>query len=206
MTVFEYSSILIAILIGQSAVKISEKIVCVLDQPESLKLYVFELSFAVFVLLRIVIAFFYYFAKLNGLETIEPANFILGPFLAFFCIYLSAHYLPIPTVMNGTISIEKYFWNIDRLKVYCSLLGVSVIYPVVSMQFLTEEFEVFKASWEGWPVVIQGIAIIISGFYLERAITVFGIPKIKSGITIFALLGILFFVFLRSDVLSLVGS
>ena len=54
--------------------------------------------------------------------------------------------------------------------------------------------------------MIQGIVIIIFGFYLERAIAVFGIPKIKSGITIFALLGILFFVFLRSDVLSLVGS
>ena len=75
MSVFEYSSILLAIVLGHSLVLLCDKITYAISQENSLRLYWFELLVAFNLLNMQLSAFFYIFTEAANMTEMKYVNF-----------------------------------------------------------------------------------------------------------------------------------
>ena len=75
MSVFEYSSILLAIVLGHSLVLLFDKITYAISQENSLRLYWFELLVAFNLLNMQLSAFFYIFNEAANMTEVKYVNF-----------------------------------------------------------------------------------------------------------------------------------
>jgi len=108
MPVFEYSSILLAIVLGHSLALLFDKITYTISQENSLRLYWFELLVAFNLLNMQLFAFFYIFNEAANITEMKYVDF-LGPFTVFFMGYIATYFFPLPKSSLNISDIGAYY-------------------------------------------------------------------------------------------------
>lgn len=87
MTVFEYSSVLIAIIIGMTVNELLQRITNILSRENGLALYWYEAFFTIIFLIATIAYFFSYFSIAGSADRITVTMF-LGPFTVICVWYI----------------------------------------------------------------------------------------------------------------------
>ena len=85
MTVFEYSSVLMAIIIGMTVNELLQRITNILSRENGLALYWYEAFFTILFLISTIALFFSYFGIAVSTDRISVTMF-LGPF-TIICVW-----------------------------------------------------------------------------------------------------------------------
>ena len=87
VTVFEYSSVLMAIIIGMTVNELLQRITNILSRENGLALYWYEAIFTIVMLTATIAIFFGYFGLAGGTDRITVTMF-LGPFTTICVWYI----------------------------------------------------------------------------------------------------------------------
>ena len=124
MTVFEYSSVLIAIIIGMTVNELLQRITNILSRENGLALYWYEAIFTIFMLTATIAIFFGYFGLAGGTDRITVTMF-LGPFTIICVWYILIFFFPVPKKEDGAIDIEAHFISkVPRWAVFTGLFMI----------------------------------------------------------------------------------
>ena len=124
MTVFEYSSVLMAIIIGMTVNELLQRITNILSRENGLALYWYEAIFTIFMLTATIAIFFGYFGLAGGTDRITVTMF-LGPFTTICVWYILIFFFPVPKKEDGAIDIEAHFISkVPRWAVFTGLFMI----------------------------------------------------------------------------------
>jgi hypothetical protein len=173
MSVFEYSSILIAIIAGQIANEVLQRMVFIMKQDGWISRYYAEMYFLSFLIVFLIGYFFNYFTIASTLEKITVFNFI-GPCTSFCILYFVVSFAPIPHPRENNTDIETYFAvNVPK---FCLPLGAFSLLH----QFLMLTLEPnLTSSTTFWTPIYWSLIAIVSGPLVKRFIDKFGIRLFK---------------------------
>ena len=133
MTVFEYSSVLMAIIIGMTVNELLQRITNILSRENGLALYWYEAIFTIFMLTATIAIFFGYFGLAGGTDRITVTMF-LGPFTIICVWYILIFFFPVPKKEDGAIDIEAHFISkVPRWAVFNGLFMIAIPFANLTM-------------------------------------------------------------------------
>ena len=133
MTVFEYSSVLMAIIIGMTVNELLQRITNILSRKHGLALYWYEAFFTIVFLTSTIAIFFGYFGLARGTDRISVTMF-LGPFTIICVWYILIFFFPVPKKEDGAIDIEAHFISkVPRWAVFTGLFMIVRPFATLTM-------------------------------------------------------------------------
>ena len=124
MTVFEYSSVLMAIIIGMTVNELLQRVTNILSRENGLALYWYEAFFTILFLIATIAYFFSYFSIAGSTDRITVTMF-LGPFTVICVWYILIFFFPVPKKEDGAIDIEAHFISkVPRWAVFTGLFMI----------------------------------------------------------------------------------
>ena len=176
MSVFEYSSVFIAIIVGQTANELLQRMAHIMKQDRWIRLYKVEMFSMCAYLVVATSYFFAYWGIAANLDEITMSGF-LGPIIAFSLLYFLAYFAPVPHPRENISDIEGYF--VEKLPNSQILFGMYVIVNPVIQALTLDSSLLLEPYYQAliWP----GIAYTIISFAYRPAIEMFGIQRVKIG-------------------------
>jgi len=183
MSVFEYSSVFIAIIVGQTANELLQRMAHIMKQDRWIRLYKVEMFSMCAYLVVATSYFFGYFAVASNLNEITIFSF-LGPIIAFSLLYFLAYFAPVPHPRENISDIEVYF--VENLPKSQILFGIYVVVNPVIQALTLDSNLLFEPYYQAviWP----GVAYTLMSFVYRPAIEKFGIQRTKIGGVLFVVI------------------
>ena len=175
MTVFEYSSVLIAIIIGMTVNELLQRITNVLSRENGLALYWYEAFFTIIFLIATIVYFFSYFSIAVSADRITVTMF-LGPFTVICVWYILIFFFPVPKKEDGAIDIEAH--HISKVPRWAVFTGLFMI--VTPFATLTMDSDIsllfISASIQSF---LGGLLMIVLGVLTPMIVSRIGIRRFK---------------------------
>ena len=175
MTVFEYSSVLIAIIIGMTVNELLQRITNVLSRENGLALYWYEAFFTIIFLIATIVYFFSYFSIAGSADRITVTMF-LGPFTVICVWYILIFFFPVPKKEDGAIDIEAH--HISKVPRWAVFTGLFMI--VTPFATLTMDSDIsllfISASIQSF---LGGLLMIVLGVLTPMIVSRIGIRRFK---------------------------
>ena len=134
MTVFEYSSVLMAIIVGMTVNELLQRITNVLSRANGLALYWYEAFFTIIFLIATIAYFFSYFSIAGSADVITVTMF-LEPFTVICVWYILIFFFPVPKKEDGAIDIEAHFISkVPRWAVFTGLFMIVTPFAMLTME------------------------------------------------------------------------
>ena len=193
MSVFEYSSVFIAILAGQIVNEVLQRMGFIMQQDRWVTRYYAEWLFMASILFGIVTLFFQYFVVMSAAERITLPQFLSWVTL-WVIIYFLAYFAPSPHPRENVSEIESYFSKrlpyIFKFTGFGILLAQTIILLVYNPSLLLNPFR---------PLLWGSLSYILFGFILGIVIDKYGIRKVKATFVFLLLTSLIGITFLGSE-------
>ena len=175
MTVFEYSSVLIAIIIGMTVNELLQRITNILSRENGLALYWYEAIFTIFMLTATIVYFFSDFRIAGNTDRITVTMF-LGPFTIICVWYILIFFFPVPKKEDGAIDIEAHFISkVPRWAVFTGLY--MIVTPFANLTMDSDISLLFiSASIQSY---LGGLLMIVLGVLTPILVPRLGIRRFK---------------------------
>ena len=143
MTVFEYSSVLMAIIVGMTVNELLQRITNILSRENGLALYWYETFFTIIFLIATIAFFFSYFSIAGSADVITVTMF-LGPFTVICVWYILIFFFPVPKKEDGAIDIEAHF--ISKVPRWAAFNGLFMIATPLAMLTMDSDISLLFIS------------------------------------------------------------
>ena len=175
MTVFEYSSVLMAIIIGMTVNELLQRITNILSREHGLALYWYEAVFTILFLISTIALFFSYFGIAVSTVRISVTMF-LGPFTTICAWYIAMYFFPVPKKEDSAEDIEKYF--ISKAPRWSVFLGlIMLVAPFANLTMDSDVSMLFiSASIQAY---LGGLLMIVLGVTAPFFFSRFGVRRFK---------------------------
>jgi hypothetical protein len=109
MSIFEFSSIIVAIVVGLAIANVLDKFSHTIKVTNWIKQGWFQ-SLACVLVLNMMLGYFWgFWGMFYGLTEIGLLEFVLGPFISITSLYLISIFLPVPRLNENSTDIDDYF-------------------------------------------------------------------------------------------------
>ena len=157
MSIFEYSSIIVAIVLGLAIKNILDKFSYTVTVNNWIKQGWFQSIVCVLVLLSYLVIFGASGISFYGITEIGLLEFVLGPFISITSLYLLSVFLPVPGSNETTIDIDDYF-----------LKGRKPFYTVMIIFIAQSQLSIFYyPHTEPQLIVLLTIPLMLLGIQLK---------------------------------------
>ena len=174
MSVFEYSSVFIAILAGQIANEVLQRMGFIMQQDRWVTRYYAEWVFMASYLVATVSLFFQYFVFMSAAERITLLQFLTWVLL-WVLVYFMAYFAPSPHPRENVSEIEPYFSkrlpHIFKVAGFGIIISQTISLLVYNPSLLLNPFS---------PLLWLGLSYILISFILGIVIDRYGIRKVKA--------------------------
>ena len=109
MSIFEFSSIIVAIVVGLAIANVLDKFSYTIKVTNWIKQGWFQSLLCVLVLNMMIGYFWGYWGMFYGITEIGLLEFMLGPFISTTSLYLISVFLPVPRLNENSTDIDDYF-------------------------------------------------------------------------------------------------
>ena len=109
MSIFEFSSIIVAIVVGLAIANVLDKFSYTIKVTNWIKQGWFQSLLCVLVLNMMIGYFWGYWGMFYGITEIGLLEFMLGPFISTTSLYLISVFLPIPRLKENSTDIDNYY-------------------------------------------------------------------------------------------------
>ena len=176
MTVFEYSSVFIAIIVGQTANELLQRMAHIMKQDKWIRRYWMEMYFLTAYLLMNIGYFFGYFTIASNLDEITIFNF-LGPLAGSSLLYFIAYFAPVPHPRENITDIEGYYSQ--KLPKSQILLGIFIVVNGLIQAFALDLSLLFDPAYQS--VLFVGAAWAGVSLTFRPLIDRYGIRRFNLG-------------------------
>ena len=109
MSIFEFSSIIVAIVVGLAIANVLDKFSYTIKMANWIKQGWFHSLVCVLVLTMMLGYFWGFWGMFYGFTEIGLLEFMLGPFISITSLYLISVFLPVPRLNENSTDIDDYF-------------------------------------------------------------------------------------------------
>ncbi len=109
MSIFEFSSIIVAIVVGLAIANVLDKFSYTIKVTNWIKQGWFQSLVCVLVLTTMLGYFWGFWGMFYGFTEIGLLEFVLGPFISITSLYLISVFLPVPRLNENSTDIDDYF-------------------------------------------------------------------------------------------------
>ena len=109
MSIFEFSSIIVAIVVGLAIANVLDKFSYTIKVTNWIKQGWFQSLVCVLVLTMMLGYFWGFWNMFYGITEIGLLEFVLGPFISITSLYLISVFLPVPRLNENSTDIDDYF-------------------------------------------------------------------------------------------------
>ena len=109
MSIFEFSSIIVAIVVGLAIANVLDKFSYTIKVTNWIKQGWFQSLVCVLVLTMMLGYFWGFWGMFYGFTEIGLLEFVLGPFISITSLYLISVFLPVPRLNGNSTDIDDYF-------------------------------------------------------------------------------------------------
>ena len=111
MSIFEYSSVLLSVIIGLAITKLLNKLSTLLREQDCFKKYWVQIALIVSWVWMTVAIFFTLFIFASDIEFLSLSNFVFSPFITTTLLFFIADFSPVPEKDVQSQSLNTYFVN-----------------------------------------------------------------------------------------------
>ena len=109
MSIFDFSSIIVAIVVGLAITNVLDKFSHTVTVTNWIKQGWFQSLVCVLVLTMMLGYFWGFWNMFYGITEIGLLEFVLGPFISITSLYLISVFLPVPRLNENSTDIDDYF-------------------------------------------------------------------------------------------------
>ena len=109
MSIFDFSSIIVAIVVGLAIANVLDKFSHTVTVTNWIKQGWFQSLVCVLVLTMMLGYFWGFWNMFYGITEIGLLEFVLGPFISITSLYLISVFLPVPRLNENSTDIDDYF-------------------------------------------------------------------------------------------------
>ena len=109
MSIFDFSSIIVAIVVGLAITNVLDKFSHTVTVTNWIKQGWFQSLVCVLVLTMMLGYFWGFWGMFYGITEIGLLEFMLGPFISITSLYLISVFLPVPRLKEKSTDIDDYF-------------------------------------------------------------------------------------------------
>ena len=109
MSIFEFSSIIVAIVVGLAIANVLDKFSHTIKVTNWIKQGWFQSLLCVLVLMMMLGYFWGFWNMFSDFTEISLLGFVLGPFISITSLYLISVFLPVPRLNENSTDIDDYF-------------------------------------------------------------------------------------------------
>ena len=158
MSIFEYSSVLLSVIIGLAITKLLNKLSTLLREQDCFKRYWVQIALIVSWVWMTIAIFFTLFIFASDIEFLSLSNFVFSPFITTTLLFFIADFSPVPEKDVQSQSLNTYFVNaFPRFFIVVLLWLLHIILLNIS-----------NLGFGGWILVDPAFYTLIGGVFSYR--------------------------------------
>ena len=158
MSIFEYSSVLLSVIIGLAITKLLNKLSTLLREQDCFKRYWVQIALIVSWVWMTIAIFFTLFIFASDIEFLSLSNFVFSPFITTTLLFFIADFSPVPEQDVQSQSLNTYFVNaFPRFFIVVLLWLLHIILLNIS-----------NLGFGGWILVDPAFYTLIGGVFSYR--------------------------------------
>ena len=158
MSIFEYSSVLLSVIIGLAITKLLNKLSTLLREQDCFKRYWVQIALIISWVWMTIAIFFTLFIFASDIEFLSLSNFVFSPFITTTLLFFIADFSPVPEKDVQSQSLNTYFVNaFPRFFIVVLLWLLHIILLNIS-----------NLGFGGWILVDPAFYTLIGGVFFYR--------------------------------------
>ena len=158
MSIFEYSSVLLSVIIGLAITKLLNKLSTLLREQDCFKRDWVQIALIISWVWMTIAIFFTLFIFASDIEFLSLSNFVFSPFITTTLLFFIADFSPVPEKDVQSQSLNTYFVNaFPRFFIVVLLWLLHIILLNIS-----------NLGFGGWILVDPAFYTLIGGVFFYR--------------------------------------